>query len=154
MNASDIRQKVTDKIVQSIEQGNTLCWRRPWANDQNGFGLASSLSTGNAYRGINQVILQAVSDEFGIQSKWFGTFNKIRNAGASVRKGERGIKVVLWKPVKREKTDNKGETKEDTFPPPPNASRTSPKLASAADPPSKGYLPTIALVQEGATSAR
>ena len=115
MNASDIRKKVTDKIVQSIEKGDALCWRRPWSNDVNGFGLATSLSSGAAYKGVNQVFLQAVAAEYGIRSRWFGTYNQIRTAGASVKKGERGIKVVLWKPIKREKADKDGKKKETTF---------------------------------------
>lgn len=115
MNASTIRENITNIIVASLEQGGLPCWRKPWASDPNGFGLATSLSTGHAYRGINQLVLQAVSSMRGYKSRWFGTFNQVRMAGESVRKGEKAIKVVLWKPIKRERANASGEKTEDSF---------------------------------------
>ena len=115
MNASAIRENITNIIVASLEQGGLPCWRKPWANDPNGLGLATSLSTGHAYRGINQLVLQAVSSMRGYKSRWFGTYQQVRLAGESVRKGEKAIKVVLWKPIKRERANASGEKTEDSF---------------------------------------
>lgn len=113
--ADDIRQTITDTIIESLEAGSLPAWRKPWANDPNGFGVATSLSTGEPYRGINQLLLQVLAAKRGYQSRWFGTFNQIKHAGASVRKGEKSMKVVLWKPIKRERTDENGEATEDNF---------------------------------------
>ena len=47
--------------------------------------------------------------------RWFGTFQQIKQAGASVKKGEKSIKIVLWKPISRERKNEKGEDVEDKF---------------------------------------
>jgi antirestriction protein ArdC len=115
MNATQIRESITRTIIESLEAGGLPAWRKPWAADPNGLGLATSLSTGKPYNGINQLLLQLVAQRRGYQSKWFGTFNQIKAAGASVKKGEKSVKVVLWKPVSRERPNAKGEQVQDRF---------------------------------------
>jgi len=51
----------------------------------------------------------------GYQSKWFGTFNQVKNAGASVQKGAKAVQVILFRPVSRERTNEKGEDVKDKF---------------------------------------
>ena len=116
MNANDIRSTITNTIIESLEVGaGILPWRRPWAADPNGLGLATSLSTGKPYNGINQLILQCLSMKRGYQSKWFSTFQQIKHAGASVCRGEKAVQVVLFRPVSRERTNEMGEQVEDKF---------------------------------------
>lgn len=115
MNANDIRSTITKMIVDALESGNSLPWRRPWAADPNGLGLATSLSTGKPYNGINQLLLQVLAMKRGYQSKWFGTFQQIKQAGASVQKGAKAVQVVLFRPVSRERTNEMGEQVEDKF---------------------------------------
>jgi len=116
MNATQIRESITTSIIESLEAGGLPAWRKPWAADPNGLGLATSLSTGSPYRGINQIYLQVVAGmQRGYQSRWFGTFNQIKSAGASVKKGEKAMQIVLWKPISRERTNEKGEEVEDKF---------------------------------------
>lgn len=115
MNAADIRTTITNTIIESLEAGGIPAWRRPWSADPNGLGLATSLSTGKPYNGINQLLLQVLAMRRGYQSKWFGTFNQIKQAGASVKKGEKAVQVVLWKPISRERINEKGEEVEDRF---------------------------------------
>lgn len=113
--AEDIRTTITNTIIESLEAGGLPAWRKPWASDPNGLGLATSLSTGKPYNGINQLLLQVLAMKRDYQSKWFGTFNQIKQAGASVKKGEKSIQVVLYRPVSRERTNEKGEDVEDKF---------------------------------------
>ena len=115
MNAADIRTTITNTIIESLEAGGLPAWRKPWAADPNGLGLATSLSTGKPYNGINQLLLQVLAMKRGYQSRWFGTFNQIKQAGASVKKGEKAIQIVLWKPLSRERTNEMGEQVEDKF---------------------------------------
>ena len=114
--ADDIRTTITNTIIESLEAGGLPAWRKPWASDPNGLGLATSLSTGKPYNGINQLLLQVLAMKRDYQSKWFGTFNQIKQAGASVKKGEKSIQVVLYRPVSRERTNEKGEDVKDKFP--------------------------------------
>lgn len=117
MNANDIRTTITNTIIESLEAGNGTLppWRRPWAADPNGLGLATSLSTGRAYSGINQLVLQCLSMKRGYQSKWFSTFQQIKHASGSVKKGEKAVQVVLFRPVSRERINESGEQVEDKF---------------------------------------
>jgi antirestriction protein ArdC len=79
---NEIRQQITSQIVEALTNGNLPPWRRPWTNDPNG-GLNTSLSTGNPYRGINQLLLQVSAGRSGFQSRWWGTFNQIKASGGS-----------------------------------------------------------------------
>ena len=115
MNAADIRTTITNTIIESLEAGGLPAWRKPWAADPNGLGLATSLSTGKPYNGINQLLLQVLAMKRGYQSKWFGTFNQIKQAGASVQKGAKAVQVVLFRPVSRERTNEVGEQVHDKF---------------------------------------
>lgn len=112
---TEIRQDITNAIIDALTNGNLPPWRKPWANDPNAPGLHTSLSTGSAYRGINQLILQCSAMKQGFKSKWWGTFLQVQFNGASVRKGQRATKVILWKPIKRKRIDNQGDETDDSF---------------------------------------
>ena len=115
MNANDIRTTITNTIIESLEAGGLPAWRKTWAADPNGLGLATSLSTGKQYNGINQLLLQVLAMKHGYQCKWFGTFNQIKSAGASVKKGEKAIQIVLFRPITRDRINEVGEQTEDKF---------------------------------------
>ncbi|MEZ6131178.1 MAG: zincin-like metallopeptidase domain-containing protein [Planctomycetaceae bacterium] len=115
MNAADIRTIITNTIIESLETGSIPAWRKPWAADPNGLGLATSLSTGKPYNGINQLLLQVLAMQRGYQSKWFSTFQQVKTAGGSVKKGEKAVQVVLFRPVSRERMNENGEQLEDKF---------------------------------------
>ncbi len=110
----EIRQNITNQIIESLENGNLPAWRKPWNDDPNA-GINTSLSTGNSYRGINQLILQLASANKKFQSKWWGTFSQINLSGGRIRRGEKGTKIVLWKPVNRLKKNEQGEEIDDSF---------------------------------------
>lgn len=113
---SDIRTSITNTIVEALTTGKTLPpWRKPWTKDPNAPGLHTSLSTGNPYQGINQILLQVAATRHGFQSKWWGTYNQIQFNGASVRKGQKATKIILWKPIQRKRTDENGNETEDSF---------------------------------------
>ena len=89
----DIYQHVTDRIITALEEG-VVPWRKPWAED----GFHMSLSTGNPYRGMNQLLLGIQSwPEYGdYKSPWWGTYKQITERGGQVRKGEKGTQIVYW----------------------------------------------------------
>lgn len=112
---TEIRQDITNAIIESLKSNSLPPWRRTWNDDPNSPGLNTSLSTGSEYRGINQLILQCSAMKQGFRSKWWGTFKQIQFNGASVRKSQRATKVVLWKPIKRSRVDEKGKETDDSF---------------------------------------
>ncbi|QDT48886.1 DNA primase TraC [Symmachiella dynata] len=111
---SDIKKQITDQIIDSLTNVKLPPWRKPWSNDPNA-GLNTSLSTGDSYRGINQLILQLSAARQEFQSKWWGTFNQINNCGASVRRGQKATKIILWKPIKRKRHNEQGNEVDDSF---------------------------------------
>ena len=80
---------ITDRILALLEQG-TVPWHRPWASAT---GMPRNLFSQRSYRGINVWLLTAM----GYASPFWATFQQVKTAGGSVRKGERGVPVVFWK---------------------------------------------------------
>ena len=100
---NEIREQITSQLIEAIKAG-TIPWRRPWSSDSNAPGLHTSMSTGSPYRGINQLILMASTARQNFKSKWWGTFNQIKQNRSSVSRGQKGTQIVLFKKIERERT--------------------------------------------------
>jgi len=114
----DIYQNITDQIIADIESGSAKGsdWIMPWHRDgKGGAGFPVSLSTGKPYRGVNVIALWCSASRQGFDSSLWGTFKQWKAQGASVRKGEKGTKVVFWKQLRIEDKD-KGEDGERVIP--------------------------------------
>ena len=113
---TDLYQEVTDRIIAAMEKGH-LPWSRVW-DDKNSFFLDHyNASTGKLYRGINLLLLATAAEEMGYtENKWL-TFKQAKALGGSIRKGERGTRIVFWKFTEhQEETDNnEDETKRIAF---------------------------------------
>lgn len=94
---------VTGKILGMMQAG-AGDWRKPWI--ASGGGLPSNGVTGREYHGVNVLCLWAAAAEKGYASPLWASFPQWRNAGASVRKGERGTMIVyLGDASKNDATD-------------------------------------------------
>ena len=87
----DIYQHVTNRIITSLEEG-VVPWRKPWGGVG---GFYKSLSSGNPYRGINQILL-AVAGDAGYTSPWWGTSQELASREGQGRKGETSTQNVCW----------------------------------------------------------
>lgn len=105
MSKINIHEVVTDKIIAAMEAG-IVPWQKPWT----GAGGPTSLSTGKPYRGINSLILEVVAMSEGYDLPLWGTYKQAQALGGTVRKGEKGTPVVLWKPMEKEKEDGSKES--------------------------------------------
>lgn len=105
MTNRDVYASVTDRIIKQLEQG-TVPWRKPFSTG----GVPISLRSGKPYRGINVLLLAL--EGYG-DPRW-GTFKAIKEAGGSVRKGEHGTHIILWKPVPKKREEN-GEMVDDSY---------------------------------------
>ena len=112
---NELRQQITDQIIAALNSGGLPPWRKPWRDDANS-GTHTSLSTGQWYRGVNQILLQLSAMKHNFQSRWWGTYRQIQQCGAHVCRGEKGTKIVLYKPVKRTRIDRQGDEVEETIP--------------------------------------
>ena len=91
----DVYEKVTDAIVNAIEQGAGQ-YRMPWVVRQDKGFSPISVSTVKPYRGVNTLVLWAQSQSKGYSSAFWGAYQQWQSLGGQVRKGEHGSPVVYW----------------------------------------------------------
>jgi len=107
----DVYSHVTNQIIAQVEAG-TPPWRKPWT----GGGASVSLPerfNGEAYRGINILILWATAMAKDYSSARWMTFNQARQLGGQIRKGEKSATVVKYGTVERE--DENGEERQISY---------------------------------------
>ncbi len=108
MAKQSVYKIITDEILSIMDQG-IIPWRKPWAAK----GAHRNLVSGKQYRGVNVFLLSCSVSS----SPWWLTFNQARQKGGSVRKGEKGRRVVFWKwLVKKEKEPQTGKEQEKKIP--------------------------------------
>ena len=90
----DLRQDITDRLVQSLDQGR-IPWDRPWQNLEH--GLPRNMTTGREYRGGNRFMLMMAQLDQAYADPRFGTIQQINALGGKVKKGEHGHPIELWK---------------------------------------------------------
>lgn len=99
----DPEREIADRIIAAIEAG-TPPWRKPWTGQ--GGGAAFPLrSTGEAYRGINVLMLWLEAAEKGYASPFWMTYRQAQELGGQVRKGEKSCLVVKYGMVEKERED-------------------------------------------------
>lgn len=80
---------ITDRVLELLKAG-VIPWRKPWRGEG---GAPRNLVSQKPYRGINAFLL-AVS---AYTSPLWVTFKQAKNAGGSVRKGEKATPVIFWR---------------------------------------------------------
>src|ERR1041385_3508329 len=91
-----VYRKVTDSIVNAIEQG-VGNWRMPWHTSGRFTFSPINVVTKKPYRGLNVVALWAVARSKGYERGEWATYPQWQERGAQVRKGERSASVAFWK---------------------------------------------------------
>lgn len=95
-------QLVADNLVAALEEAMaaaergekvTAPWNEPYLFK---YGLPTSGSTAQPYRGINPFILMIEQAVKGYETRFWATYNRIQELGGQVRKGEKGTYVVYW----------------------------------------------------------
>jgi antirestriction protein ArdC len=113
----DLYQTVTDTIIKDLEFG-IRPWMQPWIVGGEGGQLNRPLrANGEAYRGINVLMLWASAAENGFSSPTWMSFKQAQAMDAHVRKGERGTMVVYSGTLTRtELNEQTGEENERGIP--------------------------------------
>ena len=104
MNRADVYEYVTDRMVERLEQGEI-----PWINIRAKPLLsARSFTTGKQYRGVNAFLLTMANGA----SPFWATFNTVKEAGGTVKKGSKSQIAVFWKMLEgKEVCPDTGEKK-------------------------------------------
>lgn len=93
---TDIYESITNQIVAAIERGAEK-FVMPWhQKGENALFMPVNATSGKAYRGVNILALWAIAEHRGYSSGEWATFKQWTEAGAKVRKGEKGAHVVFW----------------------------------------------------------
>ena len=98
---TDIYDIVTNRIIEKLENG-CIPWVKPWETENT---LDKNIKTGNAYNGINRIILGMS----GYQSNVWGSFKQWKDLGANVKLHEKGTAIVFYKPVSGVKVTSEGD---------------------------------------------
>ena len=93
MNKESIYEIITNRVLIALEEG-VVPWHRPWSTLG---GTAPQNVDGRPYQGINVILLGMT--EFS-DPRWV-TFKKAKSLNGNVRKGEKGMPVIFWKPMQK-----------------------------------------------------
>ncbi len=85
-------ETVAEKLIKQLEEG-TAPWQRPWNPGESGGFLPYNPATDNRYKGINSLYLLSQDRD---DQRWM-TYKQATEAGAQVRKGEKGTGIQYWK---------------------------------------------------------
>lgn len=113
MSRETIHEEVTGRIIALLERG-TPPWRRTWTTTS---GTTSSIPsnaiTRRPYQGVNRIILWAAALAGCYPTHDWATYRQIQQVGGQVRKGERGTRVVLYRPIEASDRRRPGDTQEE-----------------------------------------
>lgn len=114
---TDIYQRITDTIVNQLEQG-VRPWIKPWNAEHAAGRITRPLrACGQPYQGINVLALWASATAQGFSAPIWMTFKQAKELGGNVRKGEKGSPVVYASTLSRTETDEStGEENERQIP--------------------------------------
>lgn len=112
----DVYSRVTDKIIADLEQG-VRPWMKPWNAEHAAGRITKPLRhNGQAYNGINILMLWSAAVTEGYSAPIWMTFRQAKELGASVRKGEKGELVVYANTITRTEENSDGEEVEHAIP--------------------------------------
>jgi len=95
---STVYQEITDSIIKQLENG-AMPWIKPWATDST---ADKNFLSQAPYKGINRLMLGLSSMVNGFNCPVWASFKQWQTVGATVRKGEKGTKIVFYSPVTKE----------------------------------------------------
>lgn len=112
----DVYTRVTNTIIAQLEQG-VRPWAKPWSVQNTDGRITRPLRhNGEAYRGINVLMLWGEAMDKGFTSPTWLTFKQALELKAHVRKGQHGSTVVYADRFKKTGIDEKGAEVEQEIP--------------------------------------
>lgn len=119
---TELRQDVTNRIIEALKSGNLPPWRQPWSSHINA-GSPTNVVSKKRYSGVNPLLLRIAAFRHGLKSKYWATFNQWKDLGGKVMRrpenvppGEWGTSIVFFKPIKKTEIDpDTGEEEEVRF---------------------------------------
>lgn len=95
----DLKQDVTDRIIQAIEEGR-MSSANLWARDAAG-GLPINYGTRQPYSGANVLLLWLEAHNRGFRRNEWMTYVQAQSIGAQVRRGAKSCTLVRFNQIER-----------------------------------------------------
>jgi hypothetical protein len=111
----DVYTRITGQIISSLEQG-VRPWIQPWNAGYAGRITRPLRHNGQAYSGINILMLWASAAAQGFTAPVWMTFKQAMEAGAHVRMGEKGSLVVYANIITKTETEAEANEVEREIP--------------------------------------
>jgi antirestriction protein ArdC len=112
----DLYRRITDAVVADLKRG-VRPWTRPWSAGHPAGRVSRPLrATGEAYSGINVILLWSEAVSKGYAASTWMTFRQASALGANVRRGEHGASVLYADRIRRTETDDDGRDIERQIP--------------------------------------
>lgn len=102
----DLVNGVRDRLIAELETADPSTWKPSWRDDS----LPINPITGKPYRGWNAFWLMFATHDRKYKTGRYAGFNQLKERGAIVRKGEKGIPILRPQLVRKE--DKDGNVKE------------------------------------------
>ena len=103
---STVYEEVTQSIIEQLEKG-AIPWHKPWVADSS---ADKNVLTQKPYQGINRLILGMSGMARGFNVPVWASFKQWQQLGGSVRKGEKGTKIVFYTPAEKVNKDGEKES--------------------------------------------
>ena len=112
----DVYTRVTNRIIEELEQG-VRPWLKPWNAEHAAGRITRPLRfNGEAYKGINILMLWQSAELQGFSCPFWMTFAQAKELGGFVKKGEHGSPVVYASTFKKKEQAETGEEIEAEIP--------------------------------------
>jgi len=99
-----IYDRVTNEIIADLEQG-VRPWQKPWSGDSLSRPIRPLRHTGEAYNGVNVLLLWIKAVKHGYQNPTWMTYKQAEEYGAHVRKGEKSSHIVYANKITKTEVD-------------------------------------------------
>ena len=94
MNTQKIYDRITDVIIEMLEQHKKSNYTSAWYNLSGDSLFAQNRATKHTYSGINQLMLQYLRNKYNYSFNGWLTFKQLDNLGGKIQKGSKAAMVV------------------------------------------------------------
>ena len=108
-SAKETAAKVAEKIIALMEQGELPPWRRGWQASGAISHWPCNAVSGHLYRSMNYWLTLAEKELQAYDDHRWLTYRQAIQAGGHVRRGEKGLPIIFWKPPTARKSSSSQE---------------------------------------------
>lgn len=90
------REKILEEFKSVLKEDGVMPWEQPWENTRLLFQQRNGFSD-RKYSGVNQLLLSIIAMKKNYQDPRWVTFKQAKDLGGTIKMGEHGQRLELWK---------------------------------------------------------